>query len=92
MQPMGIVVIGGLVLGTLVTLVLIPCFYCIVKRISFKNYGANGDGNGCDDNCKSNNETDSVGAVGSNQRQSDAQNTEEIVERQESDAVIAKNG
>lgn len=36
MQPMGIVVIGGLTLGTLVTLVLIPCFYCIVKRISFK--------------------------------------------------------
>lgn len=37
MQPMGIVVIGGLLLGTTVTLVLIPCFYCIVKRISFKN-------------------------------------------------------
>lgn len=36
MQPMGIVVIGGLTLGTLVTLVLIPCFYCIVKRISFR--------------------------------------------------------
>ena len=35
MQPMGIVVIGGLLLGTLVTLVLIPCFYCIVKRIKF---------------------------------------------------------
>ncbi len=41
MQPMGIVVIGGLLLGTMVTLILIPCFYCIVKRISFKN-GANG--------------------------------------------------
>ena len=37
MQPMGIVVLGGLLLGTLVTLVLIPCFYCIVKRISFTN-------------------------------------------------------
>lgn len=36
MQPMGIAVIGGLTLGTLVTLVLIPCFYCMVKRISFK--------------------------------------------------------
>lgn len=35
MQPMGIVVVGGLLLGTLVTLVLIPCFYCIVKRIKF---------------------------------------------------------
>lgn len=37
MQPMGIVVLGGLLLGTLVTLVLIPCFYCIVKRIKFSN-------------------------------------------------------
>ena len=36
MQPMGIAVIGGLTLGTLVTLVIIPCFYCIVKRINFK--------------------------------------------------------
>lgn len=36
MQPMGIVVLGGLLLGTAVTLVLIPCFYCIVKRINFK--------------------------------------------------------
>ena len=35
MQPMGIVVLGGLLLGTLVTLALIPCFYCIIKRISF---------------------------------------------------------
>ena len=43
MQPMGIVVLGGLLLGTLVTLVLIPCFYCIVKRISFKNYKFNPD-------------------------------------------------
>ncbi len=33
MQPMGIVVVGGLTLGTLVTLVLIPSFYCLVKRI-----------------------------------------------------------
>ncbi len=35
MQPMGIVVLGGLLLGTLVTLVLIPCFYCLIKRIRF---------------------------------------------------------
>ncbi len=35
MQPMGIVVLGGLLLGTMVTLVLIPCFYCIVKRVKF---------------------------------------------------------
>lgn len=35
MQPMGIVVLGGLLLGTMVTLVLIPCFYCLIKRIRF---------------------------------------------------------
>ena len=35
MQPMGIVVLGGLLLGTTVTLVLIPCFYCLIKRIRF---------------------------------------------------------
>ena len=33
MQPMGISVLGGLILGTLVTLIIIPCFYCIVKRV-----------------------------------------------------------
>ena len=46
MQPMGIVVLGGLLLGTLVTLVLIPCFYCIIKRISFahKSTPVNADG------------------------------------------------
>ena len=33
MQPMGISVLGGLLLGTLVTLIIIPCFYCIVKRV-----------------------------------------------------------
>ena len=43
MQPMGIVVLGGLLLGTLVTLVLIPCFYCIVKRIKFTNKAATKD-------------------------------------------------
>ena len=37
MQPMGVVVIGGLTLGTLVTLVLIPSFYCIVKKIKHPN-------------------------------------------------------
>ena len=35
MQPMGVVVLGGLLLGTTVTLVLIPCFYCLIKRIRF---------------------------------------------------------
>ncbi len=48
MQPMGIVVLGGLLLGTLVTLVLIPCFYCIVKKIKFvspsKQVGEKSDG------------------------------------------------
>lgn len=36
MQPLGIVVIGGLLIGTLVTLVLIPAVYCAVHRISAK--------------------------------------------------------
>ena len=35
MQPMGISVLGGLLLGTMVTLIIIPCFYCIVKRVKF---------------------------------------------------------
>ena len=34
MQPLGIVVIGGLLLGTLVTLVLVPAVYSAVHRIS----------------------------------------------------------
>lgn len=46
MQPMGIVVLGGLLLGTLVTLVLVPCFYSIVKRVSFKNYTFDADNYG----------------------------------------------
>lgn len=53
MQPMGIVVIGGLLLGTLVTLALIPCFYCIVKRIKFtspKKKADNGDNSTADEN------------------------------------------
>lgn len=37
MQPLGIVVIGGLLLGTLVTLVLVPAVYCAVHRLSEKN-------------------------------------------------------
>lgn len=37
MQPLGVVVIGGLTLSTLVTLILIPGFYCIIKRIKTKN-------------------------------------------------------
>ena len=36
MQPLGIVVIGGLLIGTLVTLVLIPAVYCAVHRLSEK--------------------------------------------------------
>lgn len=37
MQPLGIVVIGGLLIGTLVTLVLVPAVYCAVHRLSPKN-------------------------------------------------------
>ena len=33
LQPMGIVVIGGLTLGTLVTLVLIPAIYTLIARV-----------------------------------------------------------
>ena len=36
MQPLGIVVIGGLLIGTLVTLVLVPAVYCAVYGISKK--------------------------------------------------------
>lgn len=36
MQPLGIVVIGGLLIGTLVTLVLVPSVYCAVHRLSEK--------------------------------------------------------
>lgn len=36
MQPLGIVVIGGLLIGTLVTLVLVPAVYCAVHRLSKK--------------------------------------------------------
>jgi HAE1 family hydrophobic/amphiphilic exporter-1 len=36
MQPLGIVVIGGLLIGTLVTLVLVPAVYCLVYRLSAK--------------------------------------------------------
>ena len=34
MSPLGIVVIGGLLIGTLVTLVLVPAVYCAVHRLS----------------------------------------------------------
>ncbi len=34
MQPLGIVVIGGLLIGTLVTLLLVPAVYCAVHRLS----------------------------------------------------------
>ena len=36
MQPLGIVVIGGLLVGTLVTLVLVPTVYCAVHKLSAK--------------------------------------------------------
>ncbi len=36
MQPLGIVVIGGLLIGTLVTLVLVPAVYCAVHGLSEK--------------------------------------------------------
>lgn len=36
MQPLGIVVIGGLLIGTLVTLVLVPAVYCAVRKVSKK--------------------------------------------------------
>ena len=36
MQPLGIVVIGGLLIGTLVTLVLVPAVYSAVHRLSEK--------------------------------------------------------
>ena len=36
MQPMGIAVFGGLFLGTLVSLIIIPCFYCIIRRLKYK--------------------------------------------------------
>ena len=37
MSPLGIVVIGGLLIGTLVTLVLVPAVYCAVHRLSEKS-------------------------------------------------------
>lgn len=36
MQPLGIVVIGGLLIGTLVTLLLVPAVYCAVHKLSSK--------------------------------------------------------
>ena len=35
MQPLGIVAIGGMTIGTLVTLILIPCAYSLIYRIKF---------------------------------------------------------
>ena len=37
MSPLGISVIGGLIIGTLVTLVLVPAVYCAVHRLSEKH-------------------------------------------------------
>jgi HAE1 family hydrophobic/amphiphilic exporter-1 len=34
MQPLGIVVIGGLLVGTVVTLIIVPAVYCLFNRIS----------------------------------------------------------
>lgn len=36
MQPLGIVVMGGLLVGTLVTLLLVPAVYCLFNRLSAK--------------------------------------------------------
>lgn len=36
LQPMGIVVIGGMLLGTLVTLVLIPTVYTLIAKVKIK--------------------------------------------------------
>ncbi len=71
MQPMGIVVLGGLLLGTTVTLILIPCFYCLIKRIRFDKRAVASDesGEGQGENAPSA-EQDSV-AVG----ESDSANT-----------------
>lgn len=37
MQPLGIIAIGGMTIGTLVTLILIPCAYSTIYRIDFKD-------------------------------------------------------
>ena len=39
MQPLGVVVIGGLTLATLVTLLLIPIMYSLVKRVKIPKKG-----------------------------------------------------
>ena len=40
MQPLGVVVMGGLTLATFVTLVIIPVMYSIVKRVKIPDKGA----------------------------------------------------
>lgn len=45
MQPLGIVVIGGLTLGTLVTLVFIPVMYALIRRIRPAKVNAETDTN-----------------------------------------------
>jgi HAE1 family hydrophobic/amphiphilic exporter-1 len=42
-SPMALAVIGGLVTSTLLTLVVIPCFYWVFDSLSFKISGRNGD-------------------------------------------------
>ena len=44
MQPLGVVVIGGLTLATLVTLVIIPIMFSIVKRVPIPKKAKNGNG------------------------------------------------
>ncbi len=82
MQPMGIVVIGGLLLGTLVTLVLIPCFYCIVKRIKFTTAKQNGQ-SGQDGTTADN------GNNGDNSSATDGQPTEQTAEPKQNPAELA---
>lgn len=41
MQPLGVVAIGGMVLGTLVTLILIPSVYSLTYKIDFKSENKN---------------------------------------------------
>ena len=45
MQPLGIVAIGGMTIGTVVTLFLIPSVYCIFYKIDFKEEEKQNDPN-----------------------------------------------
>ena len=37
MQPLGVVAIGGMTIGTIVTLILIPSVYSVIYRIDFND-------------------------------------------------------